>query len=341
MKIALICNGYGSTKRGSERLTEELYNLLKNDYDITVFGMKDTDISIGMNTKQRQEFKIPWRNGKAYLEAYYFGKAWYHSMKQARPNFDLVINNAGFPGSYWCNKIRKNVGVPFITLERGGGREERINHLFKPDKMVYLTKYSMDKSKYKRRAHLPIGIDVAEYQKKRKEPLFMKDLERPIFLSTSALVTFKRIPLIIDAISKLDGGTLIQTSDGMQKENICEYGLKILGDRFHYTGKVDRDVLLGLYQHSDCFVSASEHESFGIVYLESLASGLPIITQYDEHRNEIIGKGGLFVNWRDMSSVSKVLNQFNFDSYNTTEQAKKYDWSILKPMYIDLINGVV
>jgi len=188
LKIALLCNGFNTTFRGAERYTSEIYELLKNDYDIKIFSADS------MKTKLRKQFMVPGRNNKAYMESYYFGKELYKS--NLLNGFDLIINNAGFVGSYWCKKIRKLSGLRFVSLEKGGGAEERFNNLFKPDKMVYLTKYAMNKSKYKKKAHLPIGINVSEFQKKRKEHPFMKELERPIYLSTSALVKFKRIPLL-------------------------------------------------------------------------------------------------------------------------------------------------
>jgi len=322
-------------ERGAERFTEGIYDMLKDDYKIEILSVRNT------NTKARNEFRIPWRNGKAYLESYYFGKTIYNwEGHDNNWNPDLIINNAGFPGSYWCNKIRKLKGIPFITLERGGGREERLNHLFKPDKMVYLTKHSMNNSKYKKKAHLPIGINVSDYQKRRKIQPLMEDLERPIYLSTSALVKFKRIPLIIDAVASLDAGTLLQTSDGDQKQEICEYGLKMLGDRFHYTGKVDREVLLSLYQHSDCFVSASKHESFGIVYLEAMSSGLFVISQADSRRREIVGDGGYLLDYCNESYRRTVFLNYDRDIVKPLEQAKKFDWKILKPRYKELMEDV-
>lgn len=339
MKICILCNGYGSVQRGSERLTEELYTLLKNDYDITIFGMKETDISIGINTKQRQEFKIPWRNGKAYLESHYFGKKWYHLMKQTHSKYNLVINNAGLGGSYWCRKYRNLTSTPFITLERGGGREEMINYLFHPDCMVFLTKVSEKKARkwYLPKVNtttIPIGIHPSEFKGKSKSTL-VKGLEYPIILSTSALVSFKRIKLIIDAVYTL-GGSVIQTSDGPLRTELINYGDALLGNQFKYVGKVDRKELIKLYNSCDVFVNASRKEAFGIVYLEAMASGLSIVTQDDERRREIIGNAGEFV---DCTNSWQFADAIFFASKKTysQKQAKKYDWKILKKKYVKVI----
>lgn len=332
LKIALLCNGYDTTFRGSETFTSGIFELLKDDYDITIFSALTTQ------TKLRNQFRLPTRNLRAYGESNHFGRYLYkHNILD---DYDLILNNAGFIGSYWCNKIRKKTGIRFVSFERGGGKEESINNLFKPDKIVYLTKHSYNQSKYKEKTYLPIGINVAEYQKKREIHPLMKDLEHPIFLSTSALVGFKRIPLIIDAVASLEKGTLLQTSDGNQKQGIFKYGTKMLGDRFQYTGNVDREVLLSLYQHSDCFVSASKHEAFGIVYLEALSSGLPIIAQADSRRREIVGDGGYLIDFTKESYRNATFKDYDVVELKPLQQAKKFDWKVLKSRYVELIEEI-
>lgn len=346
LKIALICNGYGKVNRGAERYTEELYIHLNDIFDIDIYGIKETEHSFGTNTKFRDDIRIPWRNGRAYLEAYYFGRYWYNN---CRKQYDVVLNNAGIAGSYWCSKYRKKTGTPFITFERGGGREEMINCLFKPDCMSFLTEYSQEKicnKKYLPKIKtivLPIGIDLKEYKKKRKRSSLVDGLQHPLFLSTSAMVSFKRIPLMIKAIAKLDHGSLVQTSQGNMKDSIVAFGKKELGDRFRYVGVVSREELLRLYQSCDVFVNASSAEAFGVVYLEAMASGLPIVTQLDARRKEVVGDGGWYVDCEEIDIFSPLL-AFASDKYwedKPLQQAEKFSWDRLKPRYEKEILEVV
>ena len=346
IKIALLCNGYGWVKRGAERFTEELYNHLKNTFDIDIYGIKVTNHSFGTNTKTRYDFKIPWRNGRAYLESYYFGKEWYNSFLYKK-HYDIILNNAGLGGSYWCRKYRAKTGIPFITFERGGGKEEIINYLFKPNCMVFLTKKNQKAicKRYLPKVNttvLPIGIELDEYTKHQPTSKLMEGLERPIFLSTSAMVKFKRIDLIIKAVNRLGKGSLIQTSKGNMRDGITRLGKKLLGEKFRYVGVVDREKLLGLYQSCDAFVNASRKEAFGVVYLEAMASRLPIVTQKDERRIEIVGNAGLFVDCEDIGKFALTLDRAAKLKYNnlSLERAKKFSWKTLKPKYKELIEEV-
>lgn len=332
-KIWILCNGYGVIERGAERYTKELYNLLKDDYETSVTGAKT------LKVKTRLEGRVPWRNGRAYAEAYRFGKEVQKVLeltKTGRP--DLILNNSGFVGSYWCRKIRKKYKIPFITFERGGGREERLNNLFKPDLVSYLTKYSYNKSTYKNKVYLPIGIDprVSEYE----PPVFLEGKERPLVLSPSALVRFKRVDATIKAFSGIRG-TLIQTSNGDQR--IVELGKSLLGEHFLHTGRVPREVLDSLFQHCDLMVNASEHEAFGIVYLEAMRYNIPIVTQNDARRREIVGKAGLYCNCANDRNYKNTIMDAILTNWKERprKQALKYDWKKLKPKYKEAIESLL
>ena len=336
-KVALLCNGFGSVHRGAERLTQDIYDVLKDTYDIQIFSAVDT------GTKRRKDFRIPWRNGKAYLEAYHFGKAWYHQNK--KKHFDLIINNTGFIGSYWCNKYRKHTSTPFITLERGGGKEELINFFFKPDCIVFFTKTSERNSKKwflptVRTTTIPIGIYPHKFRGSPSS-MYTKGMERPIILSTSALVPFKRVDLIIDTINLLGKGSMIQTSEGMLEEKIVKKGEELLGNRFIYIGTISREEIIKLYNSCNVFVNASRKEAFGIVYLEAMASGLPIVTQDDKRRREIIGDAGEFVDCSNIQEFANAIDNATKNTYNSQEQIKRYDWKTVKQQYINLIDGLI
>jgi len=337
MKIALLCNGYGRVNRGAEQFTQMIYDHLSSSFDIDIWSIQDTGTSF------RDDIHIPWRNGRAYMESYRFGHKWYRSCDIA---YDIVLNNAGWCGSYWCNRYRRKTGVPFVSFERGGGREEYLNLWMHPDCMIYLTEASRQRfhKKYKKRIKsrvIPIGIDLEPYQNIKPDIELVNDLEHPIFLSTSALVGFKRVDLSVDAVHHLGHGSLVQTSSGDMKDIITQRGREKLGDRFRYLGVIERDQLLGLYKASNVFINSSIHEAFGIVYLEAMASGLPVVTQKDSHRMEIINNAGFFVDCTDIDSYAQALDLASkTNGGNSLKQVQKFSWKKLVPEYVDMIEEV-
>jgi glycosyltransferase involved in cell wall biosynthesis len=333
MNVAVLCNGLGVVNRGAETFALEFEKHLKNEFDIQLFGVKDT------NTKTRNQIKLPWRNGRAYLESYYFGKYLYKN--HILDNFDIILNNAGFPGSYWCNKQRKRTKTPFINRARGGGREEKISLHFKPDFTVFLTEFHRKKtSKRKNTVVIPNAVDIETSQEKSD---LLKNFEPPFFLSASAIVDFKRTHLLIDAVEKYGKGTLIQASTGDLKDKIIEYGRSKLGNRFQYVGVLSKKELSKLYNSCDIFLLASKREAFGVIYLESMAHNLPVITEKDERRKEIIGSAGYLLDCTNTDLFADLIEKaLNKDWKNIPmKQASKFSWNATKVKYIDLFEKVI
>ena len=349
IKIALLCNGYGRVMRGAEQFTYQFYNQMKDNFDIDIYGIGKTNHSIQIKSKFRNNFWLPWRNGRAYLESYYFGKTWYKQVINSKKYYDLIVNNAGLGGSYWCNKHRKITGTPFITRARGGGQEERVSYFFKPNFMVFLTKENEESTKRflhkTRTVVISNAINLDEYGRGKKPSSLIKGLEHPIYLGTSAFVNYKRNDLIIRAVSKLDHGSLLFLGDGALKESTLRLGKKLLGHRFRYGGMIshsDRNKIINIYKNADVYVQAARKEAFGVVFLEAMASNLPVVTQNDKRRKEIINNAGILVNCEDTDLFSSSLLQASKRDWGEIplNQARKYDWKLIKQRYKELLETV-
>ena len=49
-------------------------------------------------------------------------------------------------------------------------------------------------------------------------------------------------------------------------------------DLYKYYGKIyDKDELIKIFQSCDVFAMPSRHETFGLVYVEAMLQGLPVI----------------------------------------------------------------
>lgn len=104
----------------------------------------------------------------------------------------------------------------------------------------------------------------------------------PILLHIGRLGYEKRVDLVIHAFSHLvkdiPEARLVIVGDGPEKAN-----LQALADELNLFGRVDfigaipHAQLPAFYQQADCFVTASTVETQGLVVLEAMASGLPIV----------------------------------------------------------------
>jgi glycosyltransferase involved in cell wall biosynthesis len=102
------------------------------------------------------------------------------------------------------------------------------------------------------------------------------------FVSAGNLVEGKRMDLLISAFHRaFEGNTKIFLyiyGQGPERKNlekiIRQYHLE---EQIFLMGLASREVIAKKMQESDCFVLASERETFGVVYIEAMATGLPVI----------------------------------------------------------------
>lgn len=124
---------------------------------------------------------------------------------------------------------------------------------------------------------------------------------------------FKAIP---DVVEKVPGvsfdivGSDTQTTTGGSYKNCL---LDTLDKKYHenvkFVGYVDEDRLNAYYRDCDVFVAPSLYESFGLIYLEAMARGKPVIGCRAGGVPEVVrdGETGLLVEPDDPAGLSKAM----------------------------------
>jgi glycosyltransferase involved in cell wall biosynthesis len=102
--------------------------------------------------------------------------------------------------------------------------------------------------------------------------------DEPFALFVGRLSTIKRIPLLIDALSALTNRTkLVLVGSGLEEARLRKYArIKGIADRVVFAGN-QHEMLPGFYAMSRVCVMPTMIEPFGQTYVESLASGTPVV----------------------------------------------------------------
>lgn len=156
-------------------------------------------------------------------------------------------------------------------------------------------KYKVDYSKF---SAIPCGINIHEfnYQKSKK---LDKDSNMICLLFVGRLAKQKNLPILLYAFKILqreyNNIILNVIGDGEEKDQLYKIiEIKKIKNVNLY-GAVSKDKLLEAYFSSDIFVLPSSYESFGIVLLEAMASGLPIVASNIPAVREVLDGCGILV----------------------------------------------
>jgi glycosyltransferase involved in cell wall biosynthesis len=127
----------------------------------------------------------------------------------------------------------------------------------------------------------------------------------------------------------------------------ASYGLaqfrKDAGDNIEFLGEVSEDEKWSLMKHAKAFIFPSEQEDFGIIPVEAMAVGTPVIALAQGGPLETIieGKTGIFFNERTSESLIDAVKKFEKMKFNPEDcinQAKKFSKERFKREMREFVN---
>lgn len=124
---------------------------------------------------------------------------------------------------------------------------------------------------------IPDVVDVSDFQYFKRE-----EKDKFTFVSVGNLIPRKGFDLLIRAFTKAfknDAHVFLNiVGDGPEKNNLQEIVNQCdMKSQITFCGAMGRDKIKYVYQNCDAFVLASKSETFGVVYIEAMASGMPVI----------------------------------------------------------------
>ena len=173
------------------------------------------------------------------------------------------------------------------------------------------------------------GIEL----KSRNDNSFLNDRTDKIVLFVGALDKahyFKGVDILLDAVSCLKY-KLIIVGDGDLRSRYEEKVKKLkIGDMVVFTGRVSDEKLSEYYQSANVFVlpSIDKSEAYGMVLLEAMAHGLPVIASNLPGVRGLVEKDrGLLVEPGNIEKLSQALTRILSDESKHREMgasAKKW-----------------
>ncbi|MDE2573546.1 MAG: glycosyltransferase [bacterium] len=127
-------------------------------------------------------------------------------------------------------------------------------------------------------------------------------------LTVSRLAPEKNLSLLLEVVARLPAGsTLAFAGDGPQREQLAAAaGAAGLGGRVRFLGEVARAELPELYRSADAFLFSSTSETQGLVLVEAMAAGLPIVA-VDAPQTREVTKGAAQLCPADAQAIARAV----------------------------------
>ena len=248
---------------------------------------------------------------------------------------DLVVG-CDLDGFLWARRRR----VPFVVMlkgiiadelrnERGlvrvllgiQARWERRN-TERADLVLVPSRYSADVAVKvyavppSRVAVVPEAIDLAEWEARfATAPRVARG--GPTVLAVGRMYPRKRFVDLLHAAARLrsalPAARVRIVGKGPDWEAVVRLRDELrLGETVTLLGDVTRDELAAEYVRADCFCLPSVQEGFGIVFLEAMAAGLPVVACRAAAVPEVVEDGvtGVLVSPRDPAALARALAAF-------------------------------
>ncbi len=261
---------------------------------------------------------------------------------------DVIYPHNDYGGLAVAKVAQWLTGARIIYTEHNGmianGKCLKRNLYFQPDRLVVFDQRTADFVKQVRAAQ-PVhvinnGVDLDRFNPQGDRIDFK--LSGSVILCVASLnrSNHKRIELTLEAVSRLPDASLLICGDGPDRAYYQALGTTLLGaDRFRIT-TFTHDEMPMVYRSADLFTLASVNEPFALSYLESLASGLPIVTTQDDVREYIVGEGGKVCDVTNPEIYAQTLQEVLSNPMWRTRaraSATRFDWSIIAKAYRDVI----
>lgn len=166
---------------------------------------------------------------------------------------------------------------------------------------------------------IPTGVNLRVYrlrdtpeQKLSMRQKYGYDRDTPVLLSLSRLAFEKNIQELIasmpDVLAKEPTAQLLIVGDGPARQSLERQVREMdLRDHVTFAGQISNDEVPHYYQIADVFVSASDSESQGLTYDESLASDVPIVVRRSEYTDQLIDDPGIGMSFQKRADLVKGI----------------------------------
>ena len=275
---------------------------------------------------------------------------------------DLIHAHVTYPGGYIAEYMKACFKIPYIITEHMGPfpfdyfktdfKRKIINPIQNANKVIAVSNFQAKEINLCTGAYpsvIPNVIDEREFTFGNKQNI-NSDF---IFLLVGGLSSIKGVDILIRAIKHLkdQGVTNFKVEivgNGEILQDLKKLAVEIeVNNVIEWSDGLNRNKVVESFKNSNCFISASRHESFGVALVEALACGKPVIsTRSGGPEDTINQENGVLVEKENPVELSKAMKWMmedidSFDSFKIRQDYEnKYSRKVIAEKYLNIYNEV-
>lgn len=261
--------------------------------------------------------------------------------------------------------VAKKLGLPFVvTLQGelsmdaaeiyqrvGGARRRMTRALREADAITACSRQTLEEADvfYVERGGEPFGergrviyngIDLKSFENVKQ-----MERNRPYVFALGRHVRQKGFDVLIEAMAGVAGGhDLVLAGEGPERGRLealaAERGL---AERVEFVGRLDAASVRRWMKGASVFVLSSRQEPFGIVNLEAMASGVPVVATRVGGVPEFVDDGvvGILVEAEDSAGLGRAITETLTSEQAAaarcraaSERVKRFDWGAISADYL-------
>ena len=258
-------------------------------------------------------------------------------------DFDATVTCA-FPWTHWALRRRKRGGPKHFFVTQNGDwpavNDDSEFKYFDCDGLVCTNPDYFENNRARWNCALvPNGADLARFRPgpgSRAE--FGLPEDKKIVLMVSAMIETKRVADAVRAMAELEDAFLVVAGDGPLRDDVEGLANSLLPGRFKRIS-LPAAKMPALYNSADAFLHMSLLESFGNVFVEAMATGLPIVGHDTERLRWIVGDTEFLVDTENRSSlVAQLRAALATGERPLNPNLNRFAWSTIAATYRDFIS---
>lgn len=361
MRVAIVCLGVGRARRGYEAFSRELFEHLK--------GRIDVHLVKGAGNPSAVEHVVPGLSRDNTLLRPFPQQVRYEAeMRTSAPalvrhllreRYDIV-HFSEHPLGLGLRPLKRFWrGAPRLIFSNGGPvwaryYKDYVDHIHHINGASFGDDGLNDGFPRQRMTLIPYGVDPGALARRPTDFRHRHGIPRQAFVVLSVGATnasHKRMDHLIREVAGIGDPRLMLLVAGAREAETARIealGRELLGDRVRFLS-LPHDQVRYAYWASDLFVLCSLQEGLGLVLLEAMATGVPVVAHDAPGQRWTLGGAASLIDMTEPGRLAREVADLRGDGPRRRALAaagvervdREYAWDRLVPKYLAMYNAVM